>query len=127
MVKGAFEVNRAQHNKNYIFRWFECGLSIEETAKLCFKSVMTVTKWDAGRTIPRECRLLMQLATGQRLTPLDETWRGWQLAGPYLISPEGVKYTARRITALQFAVTTEKPIKPEISKLIRQRLNRVSA
>ena len=43
----------AQHNKNYIFRWFECGLTVEETAKLCFKSVMTVTKWDGGRPIPR--------------------------------------------------------------------------
>lgn len=28
--------------KNYIFREFECGLSIEDTAKLCFKSVVNL-------------------------------------------------------------------------------------
>lgn len=115
----------ARNTKNYVFRWFECGLTVEETAELCFKSVTTVTKWDKGRPIPRECRLLMELATGRRLTPLDENWRGWRLAGEYLICPSGVKYTAKRITALQFAVTTTKQVKPEIAKLIRQRLNKV--
>ncbi|GHW20751.1 regulator [Vibrio cholerae] len=25
--------------KNFVFREFECGLTLEETAKLCFKSV----------------------------------------------------------------------------------------
>lgn len=37
--------------KNYIFREFECGLSIEETAKLCFKNVSTIKKWDAGQEV----------------------------------------------------------------------------
>ena len=32
--------------KNYIFRKFECGLSKEQTAKPCFKSVKKITKWD---------------------------------------------------------------------------------
>ncbi len=28
--------------KNYIFREFKCGLSIEDTDELCFKNVRTV-------------------------------------------------------------------------------------
>ncbi len=28
--------------KNYIFREFECGLSVQQTAELCFKSVTTI-------------------------------------------------------------------------------------
>ncbi len=28
--------------KNYIFREFECGLTVEEAAKLCLKTVRTV-------------------------------------------------------------------------------------
>ena len=118
-------MNYEKHYKNYIFRWFECGLTIEETAKLCFKSVITVTKWDAGRPIPRECRLLMELATGRRLTPLVKEWDGWRMAGPYLISPEGIKYTAKRIRALQFTVGIENPPGPNRSKMIRERLNRI--
>ncbi|MBF4348391.1 regulator, partial [Vibrio anguillarum] len=40
--------------KNYVFREFECHLSKEETAKLCFKSVRTVNEWDGGKNIPKE-------------------------------------------------------------------------
>ncbi|AEY01815.1 hypothetical protein GU3_10295 [Oceanimonas sp. GK1] len=115
----------AKHNKNYIFRWFECGLTVEETAKLCFKSVMTVTKWDAGRPIPPECRLLMQMATGQRLAPLSKDWEGWRVSGAHLISPEGLRFTAKRIRALQYAVDTGAQGDPERARMIRERLNRV--
>ncbi|TON57599.1 regulator, partial [Vibrio parahaemolyticus] len=31
--------NFRKMSKNYVFREFECGLSVEEAAKLCFKSV----------------------------------------------------------------------------------------
>lgn len=40
--------------KNYVFREFECGLSIEKTAQLCFKSVTTVKAWDGGKDIPKD-------------------------------------------------------------------------
>ncbi|STY92178.1 Uncharacterised protein [Vibrio anguillarum] len=45
--------------KNYFFREFEYGLSAEDTAKLCFKSVRTVNEWDGGKNIPKECKRLM--------------------------------------------------------------------
>jgi hypothetical protein len=32
--------------KNYFFREFECGLSIEQTAEVCFKSVRTAKESD---------------------------------------------------------------------------------
>lgn len=35
--------------KNYIFRELECGLSVQETSELCFKSVRTVKEWDKGK------------------------------------------------------------------------------
>ncbi len=46
--------------KNYVFREFECGLSVEQAAELCFKSVRTVKEWDKGKEIPKECRRLMR-------------------------------------------------------------------
>jgi hypothetical protein len=52
--------------KNYIFREFECGLSKEETAKLCFKSLRTITDWDKGKEIPPECKRLMRLTSASR-------------------------------------------------------------
>lgn len=44
--------------KNYFFRGFECGLSIEDTAELYFKSMRTVKEWDKGQSIPPECKRL---------------------------------------------------------------------
>lgn len=66
--------------KNYIFHEFECGLSIEQTTELCFKSVGTVKEWDKGKDIPKERKRLMrnqklELPTGQRVTP-QETLAG---------------------------------------------------
>lgn len=37
--------------ENYIFREFECGLFIEETAELCLKSVRTVKEWNKGKEL----------------------------------------------------------------------------
>lgn len=47
--------------KNYIFREFECGLSKEQTEKLCFKSVRKIMKWDKEKTISTEHKRLMRL------------------------------------------------------------------
>lgn len=54
--------------KNYIFRKFECGLTKQETADLCFKSVRVVYQWDLGRDIPKECKRLMRLYTARDLS-----------------------------------------------------------
>ncbi len=64
--------------KNYIFRELECGLSIEDTAKLCFKSVRTVKEWDKGRDIPKECKRLMRLVSG-RVVSTNVEWNGFKM------------------------------------------------
>ncbi|ELL0570773.1 phage protein [Vibrio fluvialis] len=74
--------------KNYIFREFECGLTREQTAELCFKSVRTVTEWDRGKPIPPECKRLMRLFKGKILSDLVE-WRGFQMTNGKLLLPTG--------------------------------------
>ncbi len=59
--------------KNYIFREFESGLSIEETAELCLKTARTVKEWDKGKTIPPECKRLMRMTKGRVLSS-SEAW-----------------------------------------------------
>ncbi len=60
--------------KNYIFREFECGLSVEEAAKLCLKTVKTIKQWDAGKPIPPECRRLMRMSKCRELSACN----GWE-------------------------------------------------
>lgn len=72
--------------KNYIFRELECGLSIEETAKLCFKTVRTITEWDKGKTIPPECKRLMRMVSGRELSSAKE-WEGFKMHKHRLVTP----------------------------------------
>ena len=60
-------------NKNFIFREYECGLSVEETAELCLKTARTVKEWDKGKTIPPECKRLMKMSRGRDLTCAKES------------------------------------------------------
>ncbi|ASX12034.1 DUF3653 domain-containing protein [Aeromonas dhakensis] len=86
--------------KNFIFRWFECGLSKEETANLCFVSVRQVTYWDKGTEIPPVYKRLMRMASGRELPTIFKAWEGWRMANDCLISPTGVRFDRRRIEAL---------------------------
>ncbi|WGY44998.1 regulator [Vibrio sp. ABG19] len=83
-------------SKNYIFRKFECGLSKEETAKLCFKTVRTVTGWDNGRDIPPECRRLMRMVKGRELSHI-EAWKGFKINYEFLEVPTGERLTPQQI------------------------------
>ncbi|WP_368165983.1 DUF3653 domain-containing protein [Aeromonas sp. R9-1] len=88
--------------KNFIFRWFECGLSIEETAKLCFVSVMEVTQWDEGERIPSACKRLMRMASGRELPSIFERyWDGWRMSGHYLITPAGSRLSRQRLEIIE--------------------------
>ncbi|MCG9583765.1 regulator [Vibrio tubiashii] len=82
--------------KNYIFREFECGLSIEKTAELCFKSVKTVREWDKGKTIPHECRRLMRYQSRLELCFLDD-WNGFKMIHNKLELPTGQTVTPQQI------------------------------
>lgn len=88
---------RRKITDNLIFRMYKCGLSIEETAKLCFKSVRTVTDWDNGKPIPPECRRLMKIYSGRDLEALHDDWRGWKIKQGELITPNGWTLTPDRI------------------------------
>lgn len=91
--------NSHELTENYIFRFFRCGLSIEDTAKLCFKSVRTVTSWDKGKPIPPECKRLMRMYCGLELDPLADEWRGWSIRRGLLITPNRWTLTPDRIIA----------------------------
>lgn len=82
--------------KNYVFREFECGLSIEETANLCFKSVSEVKKWDGGKTIPDVCKRLMRLQKCNKLSHLEQ-WQGFKMKSKLLELPTGQFVTPQEI------------------------------
>lgn len=83
-------------SKNYIFRKFTCELSKEETAKLCFKTVRTVTGWDNGREIPPECRRLMKQAKSRRLSHLAE-WEQFKMVSGKLEIPTGQQISPQEL------------------------------
>ncbi|ELB1136146.1 regulator [Vibrio parahaemolyticus] len=82
--------------KNYIFREFECGLSVEQAAELCLKTVRTVKEWDKGKTIPPECKRLMRMAKGRELSP-SEQWEHFKMHYDRLELPTGQLVTAQQI------------------------------
>ncbi|EKO5148807.1 phage protein [Vibrio fluvialis] len=82
--------------KNYIFREFECGLTREQTAELCFKSVRTVTEWDKGQPIPPECKRLMRMYKGLELS-FKQEWNGFTMSQSLLVLPTGQKVSPQEI------------------------------
>nr|WP_275124950.1 regulator [Vibrio fluvialis] len=83
-------------SKNYIFREFECGLTREQTAELCFKSVRTVMEWDKGKTIPPECKRLMRFASSREIANSKE-WEGFYIKQSKLQLPTGQLVTPQQI------------------------------
>ncbi|MBS4691631.1 regulator [Aeromonas veronii bv. veronii] len=93
---------RRNITKNFIFRWFECGLSPEETAKLCFVSVTEVTLWDEGKPIPPACKRVMRMAVGRELpTVFTRYWDGWRMSGHHLITPAGTYLSRQRLEIIE--------------------------
>ncbi len=96
-MKGYYMHHRKM-TKNYIFREYKCGLTREETADLCFKTVRTVTGWDEGKTIPPECKRLMRMAKGRELSNSDD-WKQFKMHNDRLELPNGQTVTAQQIMA----------------------------
>ncbi|WP_064604191.1 regulator [Photobacterium sp. J15] len=115
--------NRHELTKNYIFRFYQCGLSIEDTAKLCFKTVRTVTLWDKGKPIPPECKRLMRMYAGIELDPLGDEWREWSLKKGRLITPNNWSLTPERIITgnalLEINAEDDRKLKAEIIRVAR--------
>ncbi|GAJ69587.1 bacteriophage f237 ORF9 [Vibrio sp. JCM 18904] len=82
--------------KNYIFREFECGLTVEEAAKLCLKTVRTVKEWDKGKSIPPECKRLMRMNKGRELSS-SEDWENFVMRHDRLELPTGQLVTAQQV------------------------------
>ncbi|EKO3507308.1 phage protein [Vibrio fluvialis] len=110
-------------SKNYIFREFECGLTREQTAELCFKSVRTVSEWDKGGVIPPECRRLMRLYSRRSLSPSEE-WEGFYMHCNQLIMPTGHATSPQQlitaIALLEIDSEIEVNIKLKILKYARE-------
>lgn len=85
-------------SKNYFFREFECGLSIEQTAELCFKSVRTVKEWDKGQDIPKECKRLMRNQCRLELSNHKE-WQGFKMNRGLLELPTGQLVSPQQVLA----------------------------
>ncbi|EHH1264880.1 phage protein [Vibrio parahaemolyticus] len=88
--------NFRKMSKNYVFREFECGLSVEEAAKLCFKSVRVVKLWDSGKPIPPECKRLMRMTKGRELAT-SEAWENFKMHKNTLELPTGQLVTPQEI------------------------------
>ncbi|MBF9000483.1 phage protein [Vibrio nitrifigilis] len=82
--------------KNYVFRELKCGLTIEETAEICFKTVRTVKEWDAGKPIPKECRRLMRVISNRELHH-SEQWEQFEVRNGRLKLPTGQYVTPQQI------------------------------
>ncbi|UTZ28428.1 regulator [Vibrio campbellii] len=82
--------------KNYIFREFECGLTVEEAAELCSKSVRTFKLWDKGKAIPPECRRLMRMNKGRELSICND-WENFIMRHDRLELSTGQLVTAQQV------------------------------
>ncbi|MEZ8651876.1 regulator [Vibrio breoganii] len=85
-------------SKNYIFRELECQMTKEEVAKLCFKSVRTVTGWDEGKPIPPEYKRLMRMAKGRELS-ISEDWIQFKMLYDRMELPTGQVVRLQQILA----------------------------
>ncbi len=81
---------------NQIFREFKCGLSLEETASLCFKQLSTIERWDRGEEIPPECKRLMRMYSNRELG-MSSDWDGFELIGDELKTPFGRYVNAKQM------------------------------
>ncbi|EGQ8507196.1 TPA: phage protein [Vibrio parahaemolyticus] len=108
--------------KNYIFREFECGLSVEQAAELCLKTVRTVKEWDKGKTIPPECKRLMRMTKGRELSP-SEQWENFKMHYDRLELPTGQFVTAQQvltgIALLEIGALTDLEVAGKVLKYAR--------
>lgn len=105
--------------KNYIFRKFECELSKEDAAELCFKSVRTITSWDNGKEIPKECKRLMRMFKCRQLSH-DDSWNGFRMVKNKLELPTGQKVSAQQLLTAVAVLSIESELELKIStKLLK--------
>ncbi|EOX4448660.1 phage protein [Vibrio alginolyticus] len=105
--------------KNYIFREFECGLTVEQAAELCLKTVRTVKEWDKGKTIPPECKRLMRMTKGRELSS-SEQWEQFKMHYDRLELPTGQLVTAQQVlTGIALLEIGSEPDQVTMTKILR--------
>ncbi len=107
-------------HRNLFFREMLCGLTVEETSELCFKTVRQVKLWDSGKAeIPPECKRLMRMIKGRELH-YKHDWSGFQMRGDYMILPNGQQITPQRLLTAISVLEIESEIELKTtSKLIK--------
>ncbi|HCE2184483.1 TPA: phage protein [Vibrio parahaemolyticus] len=114
--------------KNYIFREFECGLTIEDAAKLCLKSVRTIKEWDKGKSIPPEYKRLMRMNKGRELSICEE-WENFIMRHDRLELPTGQLVTAQQVligvALLELGASSDIEVAHQILKYARVLKNMV--
>lgn len=108
LLFGVLTVKYHEMSKNYIFREFECGLTREQTAELCFKSVRTITEWDKGKEIPPECKRLMRMAKGRELSACED-WTSFKMHYALLELPTGRRISAQELLTAIALLEIESP------------------
>lgn len=114
---------KREMTENYYFREFICALSREDTAKLCFKSVSTVAKWDAGKPIPPECKRLMRIHKGLEIASIKDGWEGWMFRNGDLVNEQGIRMSPQQILTgyalLEIGAEHDRRTQREIIKVAR--------
>ncbi|MUH97357.1 regulator [Aliivibrio fischeri] len=108
-----------QMTNNYFFRFYKCGLSVEKTAELCFKTVRQVNNWDKGAEIPPECKRLMRMYC-ERKIGLGDNWQGFSIVKNRLKLPTGRELEPQQIlTAVALLEIESHEDKKTLSKLVK--------
>ncbi|MUK77933.1 regulator [Aliivibrio fischeri] len=108
-----------QMTNNYFFRFYKCGLSVEKTAELCFKTVRQVKNWDKGADIPPECKRLMRMYC-ERKIGLGDSWRGFSIVKGRLRLPTGRELEPQQIlTAVALLEIESDSDKRTLTKLLK--------
>ncbi|TBT37115.1 regulator [Vibrio parahaemolyticus] len=108
-------------SKNYVFREFECGLSVEETAKLCFKSVRAVKNWMMENPY-RRMQTPDENDQGRELAT-SEAWEHFKMHKDTLELPTGQLVTPQEILTgialLEIGAEPDMMITTRIMKYVR--------
>ncbi|MUK93482.1 regulator [Aliivibrio fischeri] len=108
-----------QMTNNYFFRFYKCGLSVEKTAELCFKTVRQVNNWDKGAKIPPECKRLMRMYC-ERKIGLGDSWQGFSIVKNKLKLPTGRELEPQQIlTAIALLEIESDMDKKTLTKLVK--------
>lgn len=99
-------------HSNFVFRFFHCGLSDHEAARLVDVDIEQVYLWDDGlENIPYLVRQVWLYATG-RLLPDYSGFDGWFFKSGRLVSPSGASYTERELQVIMFDFQQKRQLRP---------------